>query len=310
MLDFLLEYSGVAKALEPPVTLEEILGNYCETPEKFSYTVGLLERLPRFSKENLKLSNCFFRGQLPYDSLIGLTNEDLNELLVVMDYLDFPKNLMEKLKPVIENMISFEKYKISFEFFDFKNTSHWSSIGDLEGLKYAYEQGYSWDGWTCTVAAEKGHLECLKYAHAPPVGEGCPWDEPTCSWAAVNGHLECLKYAHEHGCSWGEWTCSGAASNGHLECLKYAHTQGCPWDEWTCTYAAHNGHLECLKYAHEQGCPWDIWTCIMAAENGHLECLKYAHTQGCPWDKSTCEWAANNGHLECLNYARTHGCPG
>ena len=24
--------------------------------------------------------------------------------------------------------------------------------------------------------------------------------------AAENGHLECLKYAHENGCPWNEWT--------------------------------------------------------------------------------------------------------
>ena len=31
------------------------------------------------------------------------------------------------------------------------------------------------------------------YAHE----NGCPWDEKSCSLAAENGHLECLKYAHE-----------------------------------------------------------------------------------------------------------------
>ena len=34
--------------------------------------------------------------------------------------------------------------------------------------------------WTCSKAAESGHLECLKYAHE----NGCPWDEETCSEAA------------------------------------------------------------------------------------------------------------------------------
>ena len=115
MLDFLLEYSKVAKSLEPPVSLDELLRCYCETPEKFAYVVDLLERLPQFAGEKLKLSNCVIRGDLPYDSLIGLIKEDLNELLVIMDYLDFPKNLMEKLEPVVKNMISFEKYYI-FEF--------------------------------------------------------------------------------------------------------------------------------------------------------------------------------------------------
>ena len=61
-----------------------------------------------------------------------------------------------------------------------------------------------------------------------PHENGCPWDEGTCSLAAEYGHLECLKYAHENGCPWGRrrWNedtdsyeddCSNAAKNGHLE---------------------------------------------------------------------------------------------
>jgi hypothetical protein len=41
------------------------------------------------------------------------------------------------------------------------------------------------------LAARKGHLECLEYAHE----NGCEWDEETCVFAALNRHLECLKYA-------------------------------------------------------------------------------------------------------------------
>lgn len=48
MQDFLLEYSGVAKSLELPLKLSEIIRSYCETPEKLEYIVSLLERLPRF----------------------------------------------------------------------------------------------------------------------------------------------------------------------------------------------------------------------------------------------------------------------
>ena len=115
---------------------------------------------------------------------------------------------------------------------------------------------------------------------------GCPWDVWTCSRAAQNGHLECLQYAHENGCHWDRswdsstlsWVdvCSTAAAEGHLECLKYAHEKGCPWDKYTCANAAENGCLECLKYAHENGCRWTDWTCSGAASEGHLECLKYA----------------------------------
>ena len=49
----------------------------------------------------------------------------------------------------------------------------------------------------CALAAERGHLECLKYLHE----NGCPWTDLACSHAAVNDHLACLKYLHQNGCS-------------------------------------------------------------------------------------------------------------
>ena len=119
-------------------------------------------------------------------------------------------------------------------------------------------------------------LKFMKYAHE----NGCSWDEDTCSYAAKNGHLNCLKYVHENGCSWDERICFEAVYNGHLECLQYAHKNGCPWDKYTCSEASLNGHLECLQYAHENGCPWDEKTCLNAAKYGDLECLKYAHENG------------------------------
>ena len=56
---------------------------------------------------------------------------------------------------------------------------------------------------SCTIAAEKGHLDFLKYAHEC----ACPWNELICANAAYGGHLDCLKYEHENGCPWNEWTC-------------------------------------------------------------------------------------------------------
>ena len=129
-----------------------------------------------------------------------------------------------------------------------------------------------------------------------------------CRYAAERGYLECLKYAHENGCPWDKNICAVAAKNGHLDCLKYAHENGCcPWNKNVCAEAARNGHLDCLKYAHENGCPWDKWTCVSAAENGHLDCLTYAHDNGCEWDEDTCFIAAVYNNFECLKYSRENG---
>jgi hypothetical protein len=47
------------------------------------------------------------------------------------------------------------------------------------------------------MAAEYGHLEVLKYAHA----NGCPWDYETCAQAEKNEHTDVLEWARLHGCS-------------------------------------------------------------------------------------------------------------
>ena len=79
----------------------------------------------------------------------------------------------------------------------------------------------------------------LIYAHE----NGCPWDRFTCSNAAEGGHLDVLKYAHENGCPWGQGTCTSAASAGHLDVLKYARENKCPWNRKTCrTNAEKRGH--------------------------------------------------------------------
>src|SRR5580692_11608323 len=65
----------------------------------------------------------------------------------------------------------------------------------------------------CHVIASEGSLEVLKWAR----DEGCSWDSITCTYAAENGHLEVLKWARSEGCEWNSYTCSWAAENGHLE---------------------------------------------------------------------------------------------
>ncbi len=153
-----------------------------------------------------------------------------------------------------------KKMLIKSQIYNIKNNinicAYIAGSGNLEMLKWAYENGYIWDSWVC---------EC----------------------AAVNGYLDCLRYAHEHKCPWDEWTCSNAAMNGYLDCLRYAYENGCPWDETTCSNAAMNGYLDCLRYAHENGCPWDKIVCSDAAINGYLDCLEYAHKNGCLYDKKS-----------------------
>ena len=83
---------------------------------------------------------------------------------------------------------------------------------------------------TCQSAAQNGHLDCLKYAYE----NGCSWNGYTCRRALEEGHLNCLKYAYENGCTWDKYSyqyeAERAAKRGYIDCLEYAKLNGCPFD--------------------------------------------------------------------------------
>jgi hypothetical protein len=176
---------------------------------------------------------------------------------------------------------------------------------DVEMIRWLREQDVPWNEWTCTYAAEGGHLEVLKWLKF----QGAPWCRMSCSYAAAEGNLKILKYLKEQGVFCDKWTCAYAAEGGHLKVLKYLKEQACTWNEWTCSYAAKEGHLEVLKWLREQSCPWNEDTCAYAALGGHLEVLKWLREQGAPWNKYTCDYAARRGHLEVLKWLKEQGCP-
>lgn len=182
------------------------------------------------------------------------------------------------------------------------NCSHKGCIGEVV-LVYRVCPECSRD---FNKAAEKGHLECLRYEFE----HGGSINEETCIWAAQNGHLACLRYLYEHGCSWDEWTINWATENGHLDCLQYALDHECPVDDNICLVAALYGQLDCLRELHQRGFSWNHETCNAAAENGHLACLQYAHEHGCPWNEEAFEHAVEHNYLPCILYLIAQKCPG
>jgi hypothetical protein len=125
-----------------------------------------------------------------------------------------------------------------------------AKLGCLTALKNLLQRGHPHKWVVCKFAAEGGHLKVLKWASE----NGCSWDEDTCAFAAEGGHLEVLMWARENGCPWNWWTCANAAEGGHLEVLMWARDNGCPWNWWKCARgAAEGGHLEVLKWLREDG---------------------------------------------------------
>ena len=152
----------------------------------------------------------------------------------------------------------------------------------LELLKWAREEKMcDWDEWTINMAAGQGNLEMVKYC----VANECPIDVFACACAADRGHLECLKYLREEvKAPWDEYTAICAAEHGHLHILEYlVERKYDEYDVYACEDAAQYGHLDCLKYLRETAkAPWDDWSVLYAHEKNHTECLQYLLDNDCP----------------------------
>ena len=164
----------------------------------------------------------------------------------------------------------------------------------LELLKWIREEKQcEWDYRTINAAVDQGNLEMVKYC----VANECPIDEGACAEAAEKGHLEVLKYLREEvKAPWDYDTAEWAAKNGHLHILEYlVERKFDKYNEWACTLAAKFGYFDCLVYLHETAkAPWDSWGVFWAHTNNHSECLQYLLDNNCPLPR---DWRYEDGTL-------------
>ena len=164
----------------------------------------------------------------------------------------------------------------------------------LDLLKWAREEKESeWSEWTINTAVALGNLKMVKYC----VANECPIDAGACACAADKGHLECLKYLHEEAkAPWTYHTASWAAENDHLHILEYlVESNYDQFDRFACWESAKHGHLDCLKYLHETAkAPWNFWAVQGAHNNNHTECLQYLLDNNCPLPTG---WRYEDGEL-------------
>jgi len=99
--------------------------------------------------------------------------------------------------------------------------------GQVKCMRYLRDEVgiRQWSPLTMAVAARHGHLEAVQYAFEQKEA----WiSTVACEWAAERGHLNCLKFLHEQGCPWDFQTLKKARARGHMECYNYAKDHGCP----------------------------------------------------------------------------------
>ena len=129
-------------------------------------------------------------------------------------------------------------------------------------IQYLLESGDLHIGDACTAAAEKGHLELLKYFQKL----GCSCTTKTFQATLLNSQWKILEYLEEIECpigvnepGWGRF-CRALIESNKLDSLKWMHQNGLPIvfdsiDRDIYFVAAQKGHIDILNWAFETGIP-------------------------------------------------------
>jgi len=130
-----------------------------------------------------------------------------------------------------------------------------------------------------------------------------------CCVAAECGHLHCLKYLHDQKCAWDSEAYKAAASRRHLHCLKYLyeHDDTPPNDVGLLGMAVAGGSMECMKYLVEQKCELSSHLFNIAAQRDSDTMCGYLHTQNVAFPDNFTQYLADNDSTRCLQFALTHG---
>lgn len=95
-------------------------------------------------------------------------------------------------------------------------------LGNVEVVRWARENGHSWDAATCKVAASGGHLAILAYC----LEDGCPHDVDDLALDVIRkGHTACLNFLVDKGAHTGK-ALMAASGFGNVECARLLLDRG------------------------------------------------------------------------------------
>lgn len=183
-----------------------------------------------------------------------------------------------------------------------------AEFGDLEMVQKLKENGCEWGEVVCESAAEKGHLEILKWLRSNPE-DLCPWNEGTSRKAAQSGDLETLRWLKEQNCPWNSNVSLILTMCGHFETLKWEVDNGGEWDAKMFGWIAEKGNIEVLQWAREKGYPHNNSFTASAASHGQLEVLKWAVREEFLLAPKCIELAIFHGDFETIRWLRKQGQP-
>lgn len=114
---------------------------------------------------------------------------------------------------------------------------------DLNSIIYFHKHNYQWNKDSILIATANNYYDCLKYLLQMGPLLKCS----ATVVAADNGHLECLRLLYGY-YGWSGTETYYAAEKGHLECLKYLNENGCAVNSTTLAYSMEAGQGECTEY--------------------------------------------------------------
>jgi hypothetical protein len=227
-------------------------------------------------------------------------NESLKHVLTTAQYwavdelpdvvYDFVINSMDEARPVVR------QFSCAFPIFTVMLDLSWepsawlteaAKLGNLSLMKYLRRKGYNW------------HRECAE--------------------AAQKGHLDCLKYAHQNGCSLdADWPCACevALEGGHFACFEYARENRCfvKYRVGLRTFSDHR-NADCLKYVVDHA---DLFEAVAhvgflgarAIALRSIYCIDKLRQMGWDWecDDNVYSWALTAGDAEIIAHVLRNGC--
>lgn len=267
----------------------------------------------------------------------------LERALMALEFVASEKVWHAALKQGSELIVKFIHHSQNDERVHYRALTHVAGSGNIRLLEWmrhpCRKQKYPWNQHTTTMAAEKGHLDVLRWLRGqyPP----CPIDENAVQMAAVASHVHVLQWLLETETNmvkqnmtlmsrsasmskdplcilrWLErkrllrvdsMCVQLAVSKRRKDVVEWLYARGAQGDASCCSAAAWEGDLPMLQWLRERGCPWNVWTIVDGSWN--MEILRWARTPPCcPWNASTLSLVVRRGHVDAVTFMVENGCP-
>lgn len=174
--------------------------------------------------------------------------------------------------------------------------------GDLDELKALkssnyYTMFYLCGSFLCSVAAQNGYLEVLKWL----VENDFVCGGDTFVAAARGGNIHILEWlknikhrnVNKMSPSYNSSLYEAAASAGNLHILRWLTINDFPKSGYgPFNGAARSGNIKVLEWLKENDFSWHNTTCVEAAGEGHLDALCWLIKEGCPYNIELCYLSA------------------